>query len=216
MKDLWKILFGLLCGLLAAGLVLLIAEPPRAHPIRLIPPPSPAPIVIHVSGAVIKPGVYYLESGSRVWDAIQAAGGFSSDADQNSLNLAAFAEDGSQIRVPILTNTPPPEQIPSQTASPNPPSPSPSVPVQTSSPRIQFPIDINTASSEELELLPQIGQVRAARIFSYRQTHGYFKRVEDIRNVYDITPEVYAAIRDLITASQPRETTQATSSSSPP
>ncbi len=82
----------------------------------------------------------------------------------------------------------------------------------TGTPAAIFPIDINTASSLELELLPQIGPVRAARIVAYRQAHGPFKDIAAIQNVYDINPEVYAAIRDLIIAAEPRNPTPSPSS----
>ncbi len=206
LKDLGKILFGFLCAFLAVGMIKLVSDQPYGIPIQLTPPPSPAPLFIHVSGAVKYPGVYQLKAGSRVWDAVQMAGGFLSQADQESLNLAEIITDGSRIYVPTRSAA---TKIPSELGSIVPPvqiSPTADLEVQVSPARIDFPIDINTASAEELELLPQIGQVRAARIVAYRERNGYFKKVEDVRNVYDISPEVFAAIRDLITASQPRST----------
>ena len=207
MKDLWKILFGVVIAFLGAGLINLVSAPPRGHPVMLTPPNSPAPLMVHVSGAVIHPGVYTLPPQSRIWDAVQSAGGFAPGADQDALNLAAFIEDGNQIVVPVHQRAAPTEFNP--TASPPTTdlgpaaSPTAGTPQPTPYPRLHFPVDINSASSEDLESLPQIGQVRAARIIAYRSSHGPFKRIEDIRNVYDITPEVYAAIRDLIIASPP-------------
>jgi competence protein ComEA len=202
MKDLWKILFGVVCAFLGAGLILVISGQPRGQSIALQPPPTPAPLIVHVTGAVLHPGVYRLPSQSRISDAVQAAGGFTINADQDALNLASFIQDGSKIQVPAIQTAAPEIQI-SPTTEESTSSPTLiSSPTQTTYPRFNFPIDINTASALELEALPLIGQVRAARIVSYRQSHGPFKRIEDIRNVYDIDPEVYAAIRDLITINE--------------
>ena len=153
-----------------------------------------------------RPGVIRIEAGSRVWDAIQAAGGFSRLADGESLNLAANIEDGSQIFVPTIVLTPPANPATAVTAETAASTSTAGQPTGTPYPRIDFPININTASGEQLELLPQIGQVRAARIIAYRQSHGPFKRIEDLQNIYDITPEVYAAIRDLISVGEPSAT----------
>jgi competence protein ComEA len=200
MKDLWKILFSVLFTLLGVGLILLVSTPPRGQSIRLEPPPSPAPILVHVLGAVNKPGVYQLPAGSRVENAVLAAGGFLAHADQQAFNLAARVEDGTQINIPTLAPTS--SLVQAAHSSPDSATPPPT-PTETPTPKPLFPIDINTASQLELELLPQIGPVRAARIVAYRQSHGPFQSIEDIRKVYDISPEVYEAIRDLIIASEP-------------
>jgi len=206
MKDLWKILFSVFFTLLGIGLILLVSAPPRGKSIQLEPLPSPAPFTVHVTGAVHHPGVYHLPPGSRVQDAVQAAGGFTILADEGALNLAARLEDGGQIEIPVISPTVNPGQL--IEASP-PSATAPPAATETPTPGPVFPIDINTASQLELELLPQIGPVRAARIVAYRQSHGPFHSIEDIRKVYDINPEVYAAIRDLITASEPPTATPA-------
>ncbi|MEJ2348723.1 MAG: SLBB domain-containing protein [Anaerolineales bacterium] len=90
MKTWWGIAFGVLCGLFGAGILLLASRQPRGEPIQLRPPPTPPPVIVHVTGAVAQPGVYTLASESRVEDAVQAAGGVSPQADVQSLNLAAF------------------------------------------------------------------------------------------------------------------------------
>jgi competence protein ComEA len=212
MKDLWKIFFGVVCAFLGAGLILLISSQPRGKPVVLLPPPTPAPLIVHVTGAVVHPGVYRLPAQSRISDAVQAAGGFTTQADQAALNLAAFLQDGSQIQVPVFPTATPEGQISPPTELSSPSITPISSPSPTSYPRLNFPIDINTASALELESLPLIGQVRAARIVAYRQSHGPFKRIEDIRNVYDIDPEVYTAIRDLITIGENTATLPSTPS----
>jgi competence protein ComEA len=196
MKDLLKIAFGLICGLLAAGVITLVARQPSGAPVTLLPPPSPAPLVVHVNGAVAQPGVYTLPVGSRVQDAIDAAGGFLSEADPGSLNLAAVLEDGSQITALSLqpTQPPPPEQtavtrgetipLPTLTRSPTPKG---------------HKININTATQEELESLPMIGPVLAKQIIEYRTANGLFQKIEDIVDVPGIGPKTFEVIQELIT-----------------
>ena len=204
MKDLWKIVFAVFCTLLGVGAILLVSAGSRGQPLELSPVPSPSPLLVHVVGAVHRPGVYALPAQSRVQDAVQSAGGFLPGADTQALNLAAFLEDGLQLLVPTIPpttsvlETQPQNTLPKASETALPP---------TGTPAAIFPIDINSASSLELELLPQIGPVRAARIVAYRQTHGPFKDVAAIQNVFDINPEVYAAIRDLIIAAEPRHPT---------
>ncbi len=94
MKSWWKVAFGILCGLLGGGLIYLVSSPPRGAPVQLLPPPSPAPIQVYVTGAVIHPGVYALPAGSRIEQAIQAAGGAAAQADLQAVNLAEMLEDG--------------------------------------------------------------------------------------------------------------------------
>ena len=197
MKSWWKVAFTLLCGLLGGGFILLVSSPPRGASVQLLPLPSPAPIQVHVAGAVIHPGVYSLPAGSRAEQAIQAAGGASSQADLQALNLAAILEDGSQLLVPT--------KAPHETAiATNPPVratelTTPIFDWKTPTPTVTFPININTATLQELDALPYIGQIRASEIIAYRQAHGPFKRIEDILKVYGITQEVFDRIKDLIT-----------------
>lgn len=197
MKSWWKVAFGILCGLLGGGLIYLVSSPPRGAPLQLLPLPSPAPIQVHVAGAVIHPGVYSLPAGSRLEQAIQAAGGAASSADLQALNLAALLEDGSQLLVPT--------KAPLATATPNNPQVrATDLPTQVSdwktpTPTVTFPININTATLQELDALPYIGQIRASEIIAYRQAHGPFKRIEDLLKVYGITQEVFDRIKGLIT-----------------
>ncbi len=197
MKSWWKVVLGILCGLLAAGLILLASSPPRGAPVQLLPLPSPAPIQVHVAGAVLHPGLYALPPGSRAEQAIQAAGGPADKADLQAINLAAILEDGSQVLVPFQ-----PAPVTLMPASPT--ATGLAFPTQvfawgTPTPTVIFPININTATQEELDALPYIGQVRASEIIAYRTAHGPFKRIEDIMKVYGITQEVFDRIKALIT-----------------
>jgi competence protein ComEA len=186
MKEWWKIAFGVLCGLLGAGLILLVARQPRGEAIRLLPPPTPAPLIVHVDGAVAQPGVYTLEAGSRVQDAIQVAGGLKPEANTASLNLAATLQDGSRVLVPTL---PPPVT----------PDVSGGAPPSRFSASPSNPVNINTASQAELESLPAIGPSLAQKIIAYRQANGPFQSIEEIMEVSGIGQKTFDLIKDLIT-----------------
>jgi competence protein ComEA len=197
MKSWWKVAFGILCGLLGGGLIYLVSSPPRGVPVQLLPLPSPAPIQVHVVGAVVNPGVYSLPAESRAEQAIQIAGGAASQADLQAINLAAILEDGSQLLVPTKAR-------PGTATAISLPTRATDISTEVSdwktpTPTVTFPININTATMEELDALPYIGQVRASEIIAYRQAHGPFKRIEDILKVYGITQEIFDRIKDLIT-----------------
>jgi competence protein ComEA len=190
MKKLWWVALGLAMGLLATGLILLVSGSPRGEPIKLLPPPTPAPVMVHVVGAVAQPGVYSLPPGSHVQDGVEAAGGLLPEANPQSVNLAALAQDGQRIFIPTqapLPPTPRPGSVPTMISA-NPPSPVPG-----------GLININTATLEELDSLPGIGPVTAQKIIDYRQANGLFNRIEDIMNVPGIGEGTFAKIKDLIT-----------------
>ena len=109
------LLYGLVLGLLAAGLILVVARRPAGQPIGLREPPTPRPLRVHVLGAVATPGVYGLPLGSIWQDAIGTAGGPLPDANMSGLNLAQPVSDGDQIVVPQLTPTPRPTLTPTRT-----------------------------------------------------------------------------------------------------
>ena len=190
MKNIWAVAFGVVCGLLGAGLLYSLTRPPRGEVIRLLPPPVPAPLVVHVSGAVVNPGVYSLPSGSRLGDAVQAAGGMTEAADKGALNLAAPLQDGERIDIPIISIEP-------QTTSPSEQAilPATITPVDEA---IHYPIDINRATQAELESLPGIGPVLAKDIIIYLETHGPFRTIEEIQDVSGIGPAKFEKIKTLI------------------
>lgn len=188
MKPWHYLAFGLLGGLLAAGLILLVASPPRGEPITLPPAPTPAPIRVDVSGAVARPGVYPLPVGSRVQDAVEAAGGFLDNASQASLNLAMPLTDGSKVLVPAVPE--PAARGQSAASGSTDPSDQPAVPTL---------ININTASADELMSLPGIGASKAAAIIRYRETNGPFTTIEQLMNVSGIGPATFESLKDLIT-----------------
>jgi len=169
-----------LVGILIAGLIWLTAAPPRGEPVILLPPSMPLPIVAHVTGAVANPGVVALPFGSRVQDALNAAGGALPEADLSHTNLAAPVLDGTQINIPY--------------------SPANSQTSTSSSPPASL-VNINTATADELAALPGIGPVTAQRIVEYRTQFGPFSTLEDLTLVFGIGPATLDQIRDLITLS---------------
>lgn len=192
-KHWWILVAGIIIGLLSAGLILVASQPPRGAAILLRPPPSPAPVVVHVTGAVHEPGVYTLPANGHVEDAIQAAGGMTTEAERDLVNLAEPLQDGLQISVPregqqssesITTTTGKTEKEESNGE-------------ESASPTISYPININTATQSELESLPGIGPVTAQKIIAYRQENE-FKIVEDIQKVSGIGPVTFEKIKDLI------------------
>jgi len=174
-------LIGLFSGLFAAGLVLLFISRPRRYPIRLLPPPTPAPLRVHVTGAVQRPAVYLLSVESILEDALEAAGGSLPDADLNRINLASPIEDGQQIFIPYQTIEDSSNALPLSA-------------MNASDERI----DINQATDAELEQLPGIGPSLAQKIVEYRLAHGLFLEVDDLLNVSGIGPAKLDQIRDLI------------------
>ena len=191
MRQAGYVIVGLLAGLLMAGALFLVARAPAGKPVTLESPPTQTPLQVHIIGAVLRPGVYVFAEGSRVQDAITAAGGLTSDADMNSLNLAAKLEDGQQLNVPAGTG-----------GAPQPLAPTARFRVLPSSAATSTPtgdlVNINTASAEELASLPGIGPTTAQRIIDYRNGHGPFVRIEDLMNVAGIGPATFDNVQALI------------------
>lgn len=194
MKSWQGILLGTFLGLAASAVIVLIAAPPRGEPLILPAPPTPGQIVVQVSGAVGSPGLVTLPRQSRVMTAIDAAGGFTTDADQEALNLAARVNDGDKIVVLSIAARATQAVIAAPAGSLDPKTRN-----NTATPKPSFPININTANLQELENLPNIGPTRAEAIITYRQQHGTFKKIEDIQNVTGIGPSTFEKIKELIT-----------------
>lgn len=190
----YVIIFSVL-SLIVGGVVgYFIPHPQSSAPIivstpspTLTPPPSPtlAPIRIHVSGAVRQPAVYELPPGSIVQDAVDAAGGPAPDADLDHINLALELQDQQQVYVPCQGETkPPPPVSGGETGSGG---------------SAGALVNINTATTVELETLPRIGPVTAQRIVDYREANGSFESIEDIEDVPGIGPATFEGLKDLIT-----------------
>jgi competence protein ComEA len=201
-----------LVGLLAAvvvigGFVLLMVSWPREHPsgesavppsavaaspvddpfadaFSALPPepatPTPAEsVLVHVTGDVRRPGLVGLPAGSRVDDAVQAAGGLRKHGSVGSTNLARLLVDGERIEVGGDDSSPSDLHASSSGAS------------GASS----GPIDLNTATTEQLDSLPGIGPVTAAKILSWREANGRFTVVDELAEVPGIGPKTLAELR---------------------
>ncbi|GAA3300895.1 ComEA family DNA-binding protein [Dactylosporangium vinaceum] len=143
--------------------------------------PSPAVLIVSVIGKVNRPGLVRLPAGSRVADAIEAAGGVAAGVDLGGLNLARKVVDGEMIAVGV---TPPP-------VAPLAPG--------GAGPTAGGLVNINTASPAELQTLPGIGEVLAQRILDYRDAHGGFRAVTDLRQVEGIGEAKFKQLKDRVT-----------------
>lgn len=146
-------------------------------------------VVVHVSGAVHDPGLVELPVGSRIDDAVHAAGGPTDDADLSAVNLAQPLTDGEQIHLPVPGETPPV----SAPAAPGPPG----APAPGDDSRAL--IDLNTSDAGALEQLPGVGPAIAARIIEHREKNGPFRSVDDLIEVSGIGPATLEKIRDRAT-----------------
>ncbi len=194
----WAAAYGVVCGLLGAGILFLVTRPPRGEAVALRPPPTPAPLVVYVTGAIAQPGLYQLQMGSRMADAVEAAGGFTVNANEQAVNLAAPLADGQRIQIPTLLPTPG-QSNPLTPLTPQGNSQARSTPINPVPPGL---VNINTATLEELDTLPGIGPITAQKIIDYRESNGPFKKIEDIQNVRDIGPVTFEKIKDLITVGE--------------
>ncbi|MGY1603063.1 ComEA family DNA-binding protein [Geodermatophilus sp. SYSU D00815] len=189
-RSLW--IAGLLAALLLAGWTWL--DRPRVEPVAPAEPSGAAPtdapsvgaaaetastVVVSVVGLVARPGLVTVPSGSRVADAVAAAGGLLPEADPASVNLAAVVTDGQQIAVGV----------------PGAPGAAPAgSPAGTAG-----PLDLNAATEADLDALPGIGPVLAQRIVAHRERQGRFTTVEQLDDVPGIGPAIYAQLVDLVT-----------------
>jgi competence protein ComEA len=177
--DWHKILFGVICGVSAAGLLIILTRQPQGDSIELSPLPTEEPINVFVVGAVAFPGVYQLPAGSRAQQAVEAAGGLTSTADIETINLAVQLADGAKILVPEKGDI---SIVPDKAGEIS-----------------GILININTATINELMLLPGIGEDKADLIVHYREENGMFKTIEEIQNVKGIGPATFEKLRQLIT-----------------
>ena len=160
------------------------------------PTAAPATIIVHVAGAVARAGVVELPRGSRVHEAIQAAGGSTRTADLDRLNLAAVIEDGQKILVPERGSPDPAEPGPGPTAGGGASTGGRATSGGTPPPAGK--INLNSAGLEELATLPHVGPVLAQRIVDWRQQHGSFGSVEELDAVDGIGPKLLEALRPLV------------------
>lgn len=158
-----------------------------------------ATVVVQVSGAVASPGLISLPAGSRVEQAISAAGGLTTDADVSQLYLAARIGDGERIVIPAKGSTSSTSSSSSNVNGGNPQARSSETHEASSEPdgTVQA-LDINTATVEQLVALPGIGQVLAERIVAYRDAHGPFTSVDQLGDVEGIGDALVERLRLLV------------------
>ncbi|WFR85460.1 ComEA family DNA-binding protein [Arthrobacter sp. Y-9] len=162
------------------------------------PASGPALIVVHVSGAVKHPGIVRLPAGVRVFQAIDKAGGALDTAELDALNLAEPLQDGRKIHVPQRG-----ERMTGQDTNPPDPGggaggtgPAKGPGKRSGSPAA--PVDLNTASEEQLMTLPRVGKVLADRILAWREQHGSFTRIDDLDAVDGIGPRLLEQLTPLL------------------
>lgn len=177
-----------------------------------------ATVRVHVAGAVNNPGVYTLPAQGRTVDAIAAASGAAADADLDRVNLAGTLSDGVQIYVPHRGETAAPAQIQPNggtanagqgnaangaaqngASQNNTPQPARTLTASGSAQKGSTPVNINTATAEELQSLPRIGPAMAQRIIAWREAHGGFRSVDELDAVPGIGPSMLENLRPLVT-----------------
>lgn len=167
------------------------AEEPANVPASAEATASAASVTVHVVGAVHRPGVYALAEGSRVRDALAAAGGCVGDAMLESVNLARILSDGEQVRIPTA------EEVASgavaSAAGVPPPGGGPVQPGAAGG-----KVNINTASVTELDTLPGVGPSTAQKIVDDRTANGPFKRIEDLMRVSGIGEKKFDSLKDYV------------------
>lgn len=149
---------------------------------------TPAPgeevlVLVHVLGAVTRPGLVSLTAGARVLDAVAAAGGLTADADLTGVNLARSVSDGEQLAVPRIGD---PVAAPPPAAS-------------GGSPAQQTIVNLNTATQADLETLPRIGAALASRILDWRTANGRFAAPSDLLSVTGIGQKLFDGLKDRVT-----------------
>ena len=190
----------------------------RAGASRAAPPPAPpltttagtdltttsasapaATVIVAVVGAVRAPGVVRVPAGSRVFDAIAAAGGASPNANLAALNLAAPVPDGARVAVPRRGQPAPAIDPGAVTGGPGSGSGSATGSDAGGDGASGSPVNLNTANASELDALPGIGPATSAAIISDREQHGPFRTVDDLARVRGIGPAKLEQLRNLVT-----------------
>src|SRR5690606_24242269 len=148
-------------------------------------------LVVHVAGEVLEPGVVTVPVGSRVVDAVRAAGGLTEEADESTLNLARLLVDGERVWVGLPGETPP--------VAPGPVGDAPSGGGGGGAAGPAAPLDLNAATQADLEELPGVGPVTAGHILAWRDQHGRFSSVDELLEVSGIGERTLAQLEPLVT-----------------
>ena len=146
-------------------------------------------ILLHITGEVKSPGIIEIDEGSRLNDAIEAAGGLTENADTNKINLAYVVQDGQKINIPNVNSVDTGNYITENIGE--------NIVIEDTNMNTNI-VNINTATQTELETLTGIGPSTALKIIKYREENGKFKNIEDIKNVSGIGDSKFEAIKDEI------------------
>jgi competence protein ComEA len=174
--------FGVVVGAVLLAAIMLISLPDRTTPLSILPTRTAAPFQVYVTGAVNKPGVVKVIPGSRVQDALTAAGDVLPEADIQLINLASIVTDGQKIVVPIIGQT-----------------------TQQKSINITLPDDnslvmsLNNATQKDLEKLPGIGEEKAKAIIAERLIRGSFQSVDELSEITGFSEKLINQIRPYLT-----------------
>lgn len=192
-RKIIKILLAVLCFVAAGILFTYLTKKPPAEPAQGAlstetetlseeesTSETAANVCVHVCGSVIHPGVYYLEEGARIHEAVELAGGMTEHAAGDVINLAEVVCDGEKIYIPSK------EELAEGFSIEDPQNADDGL------------VNINTASLDELKKLPGIGDIKAEAIIAYREETGRFNSIEDIMNVSGIKDSSYEQIKDYI------------------
>lgn len=147
-------------------------------------------IVIHITGEVEEEGVIELEKGARISDAIEEAGGTTEEADLSNVNLAYSLSDGQKVKIPNINEKDEEIIVVEEKAGDN-------IIIEGNKSK-EEKININKAAQTEIETLPGIGPSTALKIITYRNEHGKFKNIEDIKNVSGIGGSKFENIKEYI------------------
>lgn len=175
-------------GVVAEGPVVLATVPAVAT--SPSPRPSASPVVVDVAGAVRKPGVHRLPAGSRVVDALRAAGGAVPGTDLSDIPQARLLVDGEQVRVGL---GPAPASAAGLAAT----GAGGRVGLAGAATE-QSPLDLNAATADQLDGLPGVGPVLAERILAWREQHGRFTRVEDLKSISGLGGKKFDSLAPLV------------------
>ena len=168
-----------------------VAPDVAAAPLEPVAPSRSENLVVHVVGAVRRPGLYHLHEGQRAADAVARAGGPTRKADLAALNLAAPLVDGTQVLVPARVTVTAPGTAPAARGEAG--------AAGGGVGGAQVKVSLGTATLEQLDALPGVGPVTAQKIVDYRTEHGPFRSVDDLDQVPGIGPTRVENLRDLVT-----------------
>jgi competence protein ComEA len=162
------------------------SSPAVVAPATTTIPTAGVDVVVDVAGRVRRPGLYHLPAGSRIDDALTAAGGARRGVDLTALNLAALLADGQQIVVGPHAQVvgAPPDSVAAADGA---------------AAASTAPVSLNTATLEELETLPRVGPVTAQKILDYRAAHGDFTAIDQLKDVSGIGDVTFAGLAPLVT-----------------